>query len=255
NLYEASGQEEEQLNIFKELAQTFKNKAFISFLIYNFCVIYITTMIVNFTPFFTNLFGLSGGAATIILVAIYIGNLITVPIFVFYGSRIESRTIIIYTSAVCFFGILILFLIDLIFNLTAVYWIILSFDGALMGLGLFYYPYMSDAIDLDELKTQGKRRESMHFGMNALLTKPSENLPAIFGALILAITGYVQGGSATQQPITALAGLKFMAAIIPMIMAIVLILSQLINPLKGEFLKQMKNDVLNLHAIKEGRGK
>jgi GPH family glycoside/pentoside/hexuronide:cation symporter len=252
-LYEIDDVQQEKSNIIKDITQTFKNKAFISFIIYNFCVIYITTMIINFTPFLTNIFGLEGSSATIILVAVYSGFLITIPIFVYLGKRIESRIQIILTSLICLIGIFSLFLIDLIFDIIELYWLILFLDGVLMGLGIFYYPYMSDCIDCDELNTNGRRREAMHFGLNALCTKPAENFPAIFGAFILLITGFIQGGSVSEQPASAILGLKLMVAIIPMILAIFLIISQFVNPLKGEFLKEMKINVLELHKVKENK--
>jgi len=238
-------------NILKEIIQTFKNKAFISFLIYNFAVIYITTMMVSFMPFFRNIFGVDANVSTTILLLIfYIGNLITMPILIYFGKKIETRTLIITTSLVCMMSVIILFLIDIIFNLVELYYVIIIIVGALFGLGLFYYPFMSDAIDIDELKTK-KRREGMYFGMNALLTKPAEQLPAIIGSFILITTAYIPSGILIEQPTSAIFGFKLMIAFIPIILAIILILSQLINPLKGDYLKQLKENIIKLHENKE----
>jgi len=238
-------------NILKEIIQTFKNKAFISFLIYNFAVIYITTMMVSFMPFFRNIFGVDANVSTTILLLIfYIGNLITMPILIYFGKKIETRTLIITTSLVCMMSVIILFLIDIIFNLVELYYVIIIIVGALFGLGLFYYPFMSDAIDIDELKTK-KRREGMYFGMNALLTKPAEQLPAIIGSFILIITAYIPSEILIEQPTSTIFGFKLMIAVIPIILAIILILSQLINPLKGDYLKQLKENIIKLHENKE----
>lgn len=250
-LYETS--KIRSLSLVKEIVQTFKNKAFISFLLYNFSVIYTQTMLISFTPLFINIFGVNSKInATIILIAIYAGNLITIPIFLHLGRKIENRRIIVYTSLASLAGIFTLFLIDILFNVIALYWIIFAIDGMLLGLGIFYYPFMSDAIDIDELHTN-RRRESMHFGLNALLTKPAENLPAIIGASILAITGFIQSEKIIPQPSSAIFGLKFMITVIPMILSIILLLSQLINPLKGDYLKEMKSNLIKLHEQKESR--
>ena len=93
----------------------------------------------------------------------------------------------------------------------------------------------------------------MHFGVNALITKPAEQLPAIIGALILMITGYIQGGNAYMQPESAINGLKFMAAVVPLFFIIIILLSQVIHPLKGDYLKRMKQEVLDLHKLKEAQ--
>lgn len=111
---------------------------------------------------------------------------------------------------------------------------------------------MSDAIDIDELNTD-RRRESMYFGLNALLTKPAENLPAIIGASILMITGFIQSEVIILQPASAILGLKFMITVIPMVLSIILILSQLINPLKGDYLREMKVQALELHEAKKNK--
>lgn len=245
-------EDEEKLSILQEFTTVFKNKAFISFIIFNFCNIYVQTMLMGFAPLIVDIFIREGIQvnATIILVMLYLGNLVSVPLFTILSNKIESRTMILWTSIACFVSVSFLFIIDLIFSVVIVYWGILIFDGLIIGLGLFYYPYMSDAVDVDELKTN-QRREGMFFGMNALLTKPAENLPAIIGGVILLVCSYVQGGEAFDQPESAIFGLKMMVAVIPIILSVVLIISQFINPLKGEYYKNLKNQIIILHEKKE----
>lgn len=244
----------ENMNILKEIGQTFRNKTFITFLIFNFCIVYMNIMALSFTPFFCNIFGLEGESSTILLLNFYLGFLIGMPAYLYLGKKIAIRTIIIGIAIICFIGIFILFLTDLLFNLTEVYRAIIVLDGILAGMALFYYPYISDSIDIDELNT-GRRREGMHFGINALITKPAEELPKIVGVSILLITGYVQGGSAARQPISAINGLKFMLAVIPMLFIILIIFSQIINPLKGDYLKEMKRNLITLHEQKKAENK
>ena len=126
--------------------------------------------------------------------------------------------------------------------------------GILAAFMFFYYPYVSDSIDIDELNTEN-RREGMHFGINALVTKPAEQLAAIIGATILLLTGYIQGGNAADQPAAAINGLKFMGAVLPIIFTVIVIISQLINPCKGEFLKEMKEKIIQLHEEKKKKYK
>ena len=242
--------EYEGINIFKDIKLAFKNRAFISFLIFNFSVVFITSLMIAFTPFFTNIFGTDSINATFILLTLFLGYFTAIPLFLYYVRKIEIRALILMISIVCLIGTTILFIIDLIFNVVAVYWIIFYLNGILLGLVILYFPFISDAIDQDELTT-GRRREGMHFGLNALITKPAEQLPAIIGTFILAITGYIPTETLRSQPASAILGFKLMIAVIPMIFAIFLILSQVINPLKGENLKELKEKIIKLHKQKE----
>lgn len=254
-------------NILKEMFIAFKSKPFISFLIFNFCVFYEMTMVQAFTPFFTNIFGLNNDGmsvisifglnlslanSTLVLAVFYLGNGLGILIFVLLSNKMDTRAIIMYGIFICFVGISILFLIDLLFNFNGLYWFIFIFNGILMGLFFLHYPYISDALDIDELNT-GRRREGIHFGINAMIQKPGEQLPVIFGALILLVVGYIQGGAASVQSETAIFGLKLMVTIIPIILCVIVLLSQLINPLKGEYLKDIKIKIMDLHEKKEGK--
>lgn len=240
----------EGINIFKDIKLAFKNRAFISFLIFNFSVVFITSLMIGFAPFFTNIFGTDIINTTYILIAIFLGYFSAIPLFLYFVRKIEIRTLILLISIVCLIGTAILFIIDLIFNIVAVYWIIFFLNGILLGLVILYFPFISDAIDKDELTT-GRRREGLHLGLNALITKPAEQLPAIIGTFILAITGYIPTETLISQPSSAILGFKFMIAVIPMIFAICLILSQVINPLKGKNLKELKEKIIKLHEEKE----
>lgn len=239
----------EGVNILEEIIQTFKNRSFISFLIFNFSVVFMTTLALNYTPVMGYIFRMDG-LDTIILLIFYIGYLVSLPLYYSLIRKIEMRKIIVGASSFVFCSILICFVIDLIFKLNEIYWIIFIFNGIFMALTIFYYPFISDAIDVDELNTN-RRREGMHFGMNALITKPAEQLPAIIGGAILLFTNYIEGGSAEIQPTTAIWGLKLLVTVIPLIFTGLSIISQFINPLKGAELINMKKQILILHQEKE----
>ncbi|TFG02807.1 MAG: hypothetical protein EU539_12795, partial [Promethearchaeota archaeon] len=63
----------EKYNILTEIKIAFKNKSFISFLIFNFCVVFTLNLSANFTPFYTTIFGLEEAWATVVLVSFYTG--------------------------------------------------------------------------------------------------------------------------------------------------------------------------------------
>lgn len=237
-------------HIGKEIWIAIKNKTFVSFLIYNFCIFFIFTMVQGFTPFFANIHGLGSADSTLILIGFYSGYVVGLPIFVIFSKRIEMRTLIILITLICIVGLSSLFVIDLIYNMNVLYWIVFFFNGLIMSMLLFQVPYIADALDIDELNT-GRRREGVHFGINAMIQKPGEQLPLIMGASILLLTGYIQGAPASDQPDSAIFGLKLMITIIPILFCILILISQLINPLKGEYIMEMKENLLNLHEEKE----
>jgi len=249
-LHEGAEEKEDEYTLWREITQTLRNRTFISFLIFNFCIVYISTMILAFTPFFTNLFGFERDQTTLILLLSFLGNAIFLPLFIYFSKKVEIRTIILITSFFCLIVIFTLLIIDLIYDVVEIYFGILIFDGIIFGMSLFYYPFISDAIDIDELNTD-RRREGMHFGMNALITKPAEQLPLMVGAFILLLTSYNQGGSAADQPISAINGLKFMVAVIPTILLVIIIFSQLINPCKKKYIKDIKEKIMELHQEKK----
>ncbi|MCP4762122.1 MAG: MFS transporter [archaeon] len=229
------------------MLDTFKNKAFISFLLYNFCAVFLGTMISNYSPFVEQIKTLP--ISTIMI--FYMGVIVSIPIYLYFSRRVDTKKIIQIITLVCLVGISSMILIDFLLDTTEVYWIIFIFDGALMGIGnIILYPYISDTIDVEELES-GERREGMYFGMNALITKPSEQLPAIIGAFVLWQTNFNRDPLATSQPPEAIFGLKFLVAGIPLILCIIMVLSQLINPLEGEYYKSVKERIVKLHKQKK----
>jgi len=239
-------------NLLKEIKITLSNRSFLSFVIFYFSVSFLRVLAISFTPFYSAMHGLEND--TFVLLAFYIGNGISIPLYLLLVKKVEISKIIVNSSLICLVVILSLFFIDLLFNVTPVFWIIFIVDGLLFGLDILYYPYIGNCIDVDELKTN-RRREGMYFGVNAIFSKSAEEVPAILGATILSITGFIQGGLAIDQPLSALNGLKFMSAVIPVIFAIFCILSQFLNPLKGDNLKSMKIKIIELHKLKEGNNK
>lgn len=237
-------------NILKETIKALKNRTFITFVIFNFGVIFVQALMFSFATLFVYIVGLDLTGSMLILLLVYVGNLMVIPIVLYFGKRIENRIIIIILCVIIISVNGLLFIIDLIFNIFVVYWIIFILDGFIIGFGVFVVPYISEAIDIEELKTN-QRKEGMYFGLNALITKPAEQLPAIIGTSILAISGFIQSEIIIPQPASAIMGLKIMAVIFPIFFAIILIISQIINPLKGEYLKSIKKQIIEMHSKKE----
>jgi GPH family glycoside/pentoside/hexuronide:cation symporter len=235
----------------KDFVQTFKNKSFVSFIIFNFCIGCSWALLTNYARIYGYLFGINNGELLISGLN-YVAFALSIPILSYYSKKVEIKRIIISIALISLIGIFSLFLVDLIFNVPALYFIIIFFNGFCAGTGIFATPYLSDAIDIDELNT-GRRRESMHTAINSLFYVPSTQIIAIVVGSILLSFNYNQLGNAFQQPPEALLGIKITLSLLPMAFATFILLSQVINPLQGEYYKEMKRTILKLHQEKESK--
>jgi len=111
--------------------------------------------------------------------------------------------------------------------------------------------------DEDELRS-GVRREGAFFGVNALITKPAQSLALALIPFILEGAAFVtreanQGLPYLNQPDSAIFGIKVLLGLIP---GVALLLGALLlfwYPLRGNYLEQVKEKVLALHAVKRAR--
>jgi len=120
------------------------------------------------------------------------------------------------------------------------------------GQQLLCYTLLADVIDEDELVT-GVRREGAYFGVNALITKPSQSLSAWIAGYIFFITLYNQDlGPGETQPESAIFGIKLLVGLIPAIFLIIGLIALWYYPLDGssEEFKEMKRKVSILHDEK-----
>ena len=139
-------------------------------------------------------------------------------------------------------------------------WLFLSL--AIAGFGLagpeaLTYVLFAQVIDEDELRT-GQRREGAFFGTNALLTKPAQSLALAVPPFILEATFFItreanEGVIILNQPASAIWGIKLFAGLIPGIALLIGALILIWYPLKGAYLQQIQQEVLEMHAEKEAR--
>jgi Na+/melibiose symporter-like transporter len=108
---------------------------------------------------------------------------------------------------------------------------------------------MADVIDKDELKT-GRRREGAYYGSSSLFTKPAQSASAAIIALVLALTGYIQGQA--EQDLLAQYGIKLTIGLIPAIFIIIGVIILLRFPIDGSTkeYKEWKEKLENLHDTK-----
>jgi GPH family glycoside/pentoside/hexuronide:cation symporter len=130
---------------------------------------------------------------------------------------------------------------------------------ALAGFGLSGPQTLSNVLfaqvaDEDELRS-GVRREGAFFGVNALLTKPAQSVALTLIPFVLEsarfVTREARGGQITlDQPASAILGIKSLVGLIPGIAMILGAIILIWFPLRGEYLAQVQEEVLALHARK-----
>jgi GPH family glycoside/pentoside/hexuronide:cation symporter len=111
--------------------------------------------------------------------------------------------------------------------------------------------------DEDELRS-GVRREGVFFGVNALITKPAQSVLLLLLPWFLEMADFVTreqnlGEIFLDQPTSAILAIKAIVGLIPGIAMLLgaLILTQ--YPLRGDYLAQVKREMLALHAEKHAR--
>ncbi len=107
--------------------------------------------------------------------------------------------------------------------------------------------------DEDEIRS-GVRREASFFGINALITKPAQSLSLITGPTLLTISGFLTSATGEiilPQPTSALLAIKALVGLIPGIVILLGAIILILYPLKGDYLKEVKQKILDIHAEKE----
>jgi GPH family glycoside/pentoside/hexuronide:cation symporter len=110
--------------------------------------------------------------------------------------------------------------------------------------------------DEDETKS-GVRREAAFFGVNALFTKPAQSIALGLGAWLLEISGFIAPEIGQpivlDQPDSALFAIKILIGLIPGIAVLLGAIILIWYPLKGDYLKTIKEKTLEMHKEKESK--
>jgi len=104
--------------------------------------------------------------------------------------------------------------------------------------------------DEDEIKS-GVRREAAFFGTNAMLTKPAQSIAISIGPWLLSLAGFLT--EEISQPSSAIFMIKIIIGLIPGIAMIIGVILLVFYPLKGDYLKEIQEKVLQMHAEKHAK--
>jgi GPH family glycoside/pentoside/hexuronide:cation symporter len=242
----------EKLNLWFSTKKTLKNKAFLTFVIFNFVMTYVVFAIQSNLPFYMgdvldvstdNIF------ASVPLLLFLIFSLIGYPLGLWLNKRRGNKRATFFLSIFVILGFLLVMFSN---NL-----ILANISFVILGLGysgqtLLVPTLLGDIIDKDELET-GQRREGAYFGINALITKPAQSVSAVISGLVLSLTGYIQDLPVGEfQPLNAIFGIKLLIGLIPAILILLGLISLWFYPLDGitKEYKEMKKQVSLLHERK-----
>ena len=239
------------VNLLNSLKFTFTSKAFIILVAENFMAILTSSLVTG------SLFYLADYVMRLptinLLIALFIPLLIMIPITGVLRKKLgvlRTQQLLLLIAGIG--------LISLVIVPTSLIWVSLILTGiGLSGPQVLTNVLFAQIADEDELRS-GVRREGAFFGVNALITKPAQSVALALVAWVLQLTNFVtreanNGVVFLDQPASAILGIKIFIGLVP---GVALILGAIILnffPLKGKYLDDMKQKVLDLHAQKQAK--
>ena len=234
--------------ILTAVKQTIKSKSFISWVGYNFFRTLISSIQLTYLYILLLLLG-QGSYMGYFFIAIFIGfgaNIICMRLRPKYGFKKLMLTFGIIQGV----GGLILLAIIANPALEFIMWPGLIFSTIFGGAGVFGVLMQTLPIDEDEVK-YGDRRETMFYGVNALLTRWAESIGPLIAFAILIATNYIPGTTTiANQPPEAVLGIKFIFYGIVNVFVLISLIFVYTFPLDGEKLTQLGKQLEEVHQKK-----
>jgi len=244
-------QKDEVFPIWKSIKETIKLKSFRWFMLYNFCGVFLGSLLLSYI--FVYILVLGGSTEALFgffLIYVIIGygaNIVCMKLQPKWGMR---KVILRFgiLRVIGTFGIFFLMLVPALESLIWIGFIWIMFFGGYSVYTTGGLMYLS--VDEDELNT-GTRREGIFLGVNALFTKPAGSLGPILATVVLVSFGYQQGSDV--QPDSAFLGIKILLLIVPAIVTAISLIFIYYYPIHGEKLEEMKAKLEILHIEKRKR--
>jgi glycoside/pentoside/hexuronide:cation symporter, GPH family len=236
------------LKLIDSLKYTFSSKAFFWLVFANFMSILISSIVTG-SLFYVADYVLQVPTLNL-LACLFIPLIIGVPVTNLIRRRfgvVGAQQLLLIIAGI---GLLLIMIVP-----TSLIYLCVALAGfGLSGPHTLTNILFAQVADEDELRS-GVRREGAFFGVNALLTKPAQSIALAISPFILEATGFItrqqnQGEIFLDQPDSAIFGIKIIIGLIP---GIALLLGALIltrYPLRGQYLAEIQQRVLELHAKK-----
>ena len=176
----------------------------------------------------------------LIMASIFVIAMFALPLWTWVSRRLNKR--IAYIIGVAFLATSLLVLVTLTPSTPLSYILILCI---LAGIGVsaahvMPWSIIPDAIEYDELKT-GERHEGMFYSLISLSQKFASSFAIFMVSQVLGATGYIQ--NSTQQPASAVLGIRIVIGPIPAFMLCIGILFAILYPLGRERYTQIAQEL------------
>ena len=244
---------DETVGIFKALKLAFKNKSYISYLIYDGISVFIININMVTLPFF--LYWVLEQSPGFNPLLFWIGPMICLVIGAVLSLKIAEKTstkfaITFYLSVISI-GFLLVFFFALTGN-----WILVSIGLSVVFLGypgdfIHHNPMRADTIDYDQWKVSGERREGLYAGIGPLISKPMISVALAIPPVLMATYGLIYVKDSLQPTMgleMAQLGLSISMGLIPGIVALIgLIIWVLFYPLDNDLVIEMKAELAKIN--------
>ncbi len=228
---------------------TLTSRSFIVFVVANFMCTFMFSICIGAIYYIAD-YVIQAGVIPL-LAALFIPLTIGVPLVQFVLKKVEPVVAFQVYLFVCGLSLIVLtFLPAALIPLS-----IAIFGFGYSGVQVINYLLLGQVIDEDEVRT-GVRREGSFYGANALITKPAQSLAVTITASALAAGQFVtrnsnQGMIFLDQPETALFAIRAVMGLIPGISLLIAALILFVYPLRGNRLKAIKAEILQMHQEKQ----
>ncbi len=239
---------EEIPGLWTSIKETLKSKSFISYTSYKFFNYVNNAMSLPFVFAFIYIVGVDVFTASILFYIIYtIFGWLGYGLYMQLSKKHEMQTLIIRGRIIHIIISIVGFIVVLQPGMELTIWLFMAIQSIVSGYLLFAYPYLMLATDEDEV-LYGYRREGMFLGTNAFFIKFSDSIGPIIATSVLLFFGFVR--DAPVQSAQAILGIKVLFFIIPTIMNVLGLICISFYPLKGDYLKEIRSKLLELHEQK-----
>ncbi len=241
---------DEPMHFISALKSTLKNKSFLITVLMNFCLIFVTSVLLG-QLFFYVFYAFEGvNSITVILVCAgaLLGGILSGVVYVLKINQTKGLKAALLRSLILIgFGLITVGMLPGL-------WAAIGFF--ITGMGLFgalalVNTAFGEVADDDEVKT-GIRREAGIFGVNAFITKPAQSIAGAFIAIMLLAFQYQEPINGVQQPQSDLTiwGIRLAIGIIPGLVVLGAALIFSFYPLYGDYLKGIKAKMYEMHEKK-----
>ena len=241
-----------QPGLIESIKSSVKNKPFIfSAIIFLFTWLTIDilqTMLLYFIKYAVN----REGNSDLIMATIFVVAIFALPLWTWTSRRLNKR--LAYIIGMIFFAFVLLALINLTSATPLTIILVLC---VLAGIGVsaahvIPWSMIPDAIEYGELKN-GERHEGMFYSLISLSQKVASSIAIPLALLMLDRTGYIP--NSTQQPTSAINGIRFLVGPIPAVLLGIGIFFAILYPLGRERYTQIAQELEDRRAsapVEEG---